>query len=79
MSGDRHRGALYRSNATYELTASALNKVASQNLELDPLLIDQTFPELNYGIVEIDSEESSVQIYLKDIKGDILVQGSINI
>ncbi len=45
ISGDRHRGALYKSNATYELTASALNKVASQNIELDPLLVDQTFPE----------------------------------
>jgi len=79
VSGDRHRGALYRSNTVYELTASALNKVASQNLELDPLLIDKTFPELNYGIVEIDSKKSSVQIYLKSIKGDILVQGSIKI
>jgi alkaline phosphatase D len=79
ISGDRHRGALYKSNATYELTASALNKVASQNVELDPLLVDQTFPELNYGIVEIDSEDNSVKIYLKDIKGDILVQGSIKI
>jgi hypothetical protein len=29
--------------------------------------------------VEIDSEDNSVKIYLKDIKGDILVQGSINI
>ena len=79
VSEDRHRVALYKSNATYELTASALNKVASQNLELDPLLVDKTFPELNYGIVEINSKESSVQIYLKNIKGDILVQGSINI
>jgi len=79
VSGDRHRGALYKSNTVYELTASALNKVASQNLELDPLLIDKTFPELNYGIVEIDSKKSSVQIYLKSIKGDILVQGSIKI
>jgi alkaline phosphatase D len=79
ISGDRHRGALYKSNATYELTASALNKVASQNVELDPLLIDQTFPELNYGIVEIDSEDNLVKIFLKDINGDILVQGSINI
>jgi len=79
ISGDRHRGALYKSNATYELTASALNKVASQNVELDPLLIDQTFPELNYGIVEIDSEDNLVKIFLKDINGDILVQGSIKI
>ena len=79
VSGDRHRGALYRSNATYELTASALNKVASQNVELDPLLIDQTFPELNYGIVEINSEDNLVKIFLKDINGDILVQGSIKI
>jgi len=79
ISGDRHRGALYKSNATYELTASALNKVGSQNVELDPLLVDQTFTELNYGIVEIDSEDSSVQIYLKNIKGEILVQRSIKI
>jgi hypothetical protein len=29
--------------------------------------------------VEIDSEDNSVKIYLKDINGDILVQGSISI
>ena len=53
--------------------------MASQNVELDPLLVDQTFPELNYGIVEIDSEHNLVKILLKDLNGDILVQGSINI
>lgn len=79
VSGDRHRGALYKFESIVELTASALNKVSSGKPESDPLLIETTFPELNYGIVEINTIDNSVNIFLKDITGNILIQTSINI
>lgn len=79
VSGDRHRGALYEYKNIYELTASALNKVNSTNIEEDPLLIGSTFPELNYGILEINPTENHINIMLKDFNGEILVQKTMDI
>jgi alkaline phosphatase D len=79
VSGDRHRGALYEYKNIYELTASALNKVNSTNEEEDPLLIGSTFPELNYGILEINPTQNHINIMLKDFNGEILVQKSMDI
>ena len=48
ISGDRHRSGIYQNEDFVEITASSLNKAASQNIETDPLLLGQTYPCLLY-------------------------------
>ena len=43
VSGDRHRGGLYKKNGIYEITASSLNKPGSFAFETDKFLIGSTF------------------------------------
>ena len=70
VSGDRHRGGIYKKNDLYEITASSLNKPGSYDLEFDKHLLGKTFPEENYGTIEI--YESKIKVNLKDISGQIL-------
>mgnify|MGYP001166780959 FL=1 len=76
VSGDRHRGGLYKKNGIYEITASSMNKPGSFAFETDKFLIGNTFPEENYGLLEISSNE--IDIKLKDKSGKILNSIKLN-
>ena len=77
VSGDRHKGGIYKQNNLYELTSSSLNKplpVFFQGFfgkETDPLLIGEMQYVANYGVVTID-EMGLLKIFLKDKNGKIL-------
>ena len=70
VSGDRHRGGIYKKNDLYEITASSLNKPGSYDFETDTYLVGKTFPEENYGTIEIS--KSDIKVNLKDISGQLL-------
>ena len=82
ISGDRHKGALYKLDNVYELTSSSLNKpIAFSKLirENDKLMIGKTYNEENYGIIEINTDQAKVSLSLKNISGEIINTTSINI
>tara|TARA_B100000212_G_scaffold189144_1_gene142617 strand:+ start:428 stop:1387 length:960 start_codon:yes stop_codon:yes gene_type:complete len=70
LSGDRHRGAIYKHNKIIEITASSLNKPGSSDNETDTLMHGRMHKEINYGILEI--KEGALGIQLKNINGAIL-------
>ena len=70
FSGDRHRAGIYRKNGIIELTSSSMNKPGSSFSETDSYLIGKTYPQENYGVLEI--LENSIHIKIKDIKGNTL-------
>ena len=70
FSGDRHRAGIYRKNGIIEVTSSSMNKPGSSFSETDSYLIGKTYPQENYGVLEI--LENTIHIKLKDIKGNTL-------
>ena len=70
FSGDRHRAGIYRKNGIIEVTSSSMNKPGSSFNETDSYLIGKTYPQENYGVVEI--LENTIHINIKDIKGKTL-------
>ena len=70
FSGDRHRAGIYRKNGIIELTSSSMNKPGSSFSETDSYLIGKTYPQENYGVIEI--LENTIHIKIKDIKGNTL-------
>ena len=70
FSGDRHRAGIYRKNGIIEVTSSSMNKPGSSFNETDSYLIGKTYPQENYGVVEI--LENTIHIKIKDIKGKTL-------
>ena len=76
VSGDRHRGGIYKKNDLYEITASSLNKPGSDNFESDKYLLGKTFPEENYGTIEISNSE--IKVNLKGLSGKLLNSITIN-
>ena len=70
FSGDRHRAGIYRKNGIIELTSSSMNKPGSSFSETDSYLIGKTYPQENYGVLEI--LEDTIHIKIKDIKGNTL-------
>ena len=70
FSGDRHRAGIYRKNGIIEVTSSSMNKPGSSFNETDSYLIGKTYPQENYGVVEI--LENTIHIKIKDIKGNTL-------
>ena len=71
FSGDRHRAGIYRKNGIIELTSSSMNKPGSSFSETDSYLIGKTYPQENYGVLEI--LENTIHIKIKDIKGLSLI------
>ena len=67
FSGDRHRAGIYRKNGIIEVTSSSMNKPGSSFNETDSYLIGKTYPQENYGVLEI--LENTIHINIKDIKG----------
>ena len=70
FSGDRHRAGIYRKNGIIEVTSSSMNKPGSSFNETDSYLIGKTYPQENYGVIEI--LENTIHIEIKDIKGNTL-------
>ena len=70
FSGDRHRAGIYRKNGIIEVTSSSMNKPGSSFNETDSYLIGKTYPQENYGVLEI--LENTIHINIKDIKGKTL-------
>ena len=67
VSGDRHRGGIYKKNDIFEITASSLNKPGSLSFETDKYLIGETYPQENFGVLEVLQE--SIDVKLKDKSG----------
>ena len=78
VSGDRHRSGIYQNNFFIEITASSLNKPGSKFKESDPLLIGETFPDMNYGILDIQPLQNKITLSLHDKKGNKLNSKIIN-
>lgn len=76
ISGDRHRGGIYKFENLYELTASSMNKPV-KGYETDSLLIGKTHPQENYGIISVNSKTAEITLKLKDKKGALLESASI--
>ena len=70
VSGDRHRGGIYRQNKLIEITASSLNRSIPYSYESDKLLLGNTHTQNNYGLIELAAE--SIKISLKNEKMDVL-------
>ena len=71
ISGDRHRGGIYKYNNIYELTSSSMNRPV-KGFETDNLLIGKTHYEENYGIITINTETSIIKLDLKNKEGLML-------
>ena len=79
ISGDRHRAGLYQKGSLVEITASALNKGSSRPTETDPLLIGKTYPEINFGILDIQPSKNIITLSIKDKDGMDLESKVINL
>ena len=79
ISGDRHRAGLYQKGSLVEITASALNKGSSRPTETDPLLIGKTYPEINFGILDIQPSKNIITLSIKDKDGMELESKVINL
>ena len=77
ISGDRHRGGIYKKENLMEVTSSSMNKPSNIDYETDKYLDGKTHPEENYGIIEITDKR--VFIYLKNIDGKVLEKGELDL
>ena len=77
LSGDRHRGAIYKHNKIIEITASSLNKPGSSDNETDKFMRGRIHKEINYGILVI--KENVLDIQLKDKDGTILESATMSL
>ena len=66
ISGDRHRGGIYQYDNILEVTSSSLNRNSSQNIETDALLLGQTYPQNNFGLLTIGTDSLTVELIDKD-------------
>ena len=69
ISGDRHRSGIYQYKNFIELTASGLNKAGSKNTETDPLLLNNTYPEFNFGLLDIEPLKKQLTLSIHDVEG----------
>ena len=77
ISGDRHRGGLYKKltqsdNNIYEITSSALNAPYPGDEEEGPYRIGDTFKSENYGLINIDNSKRKLSMILKNINGETI-------
>ena len=70
VSGDRHRGGIYKQGDLVEITSSSLNRGLPSIPETDSLLLGKTHTIHNYGIVEFTN--SKLELYLKDERMNVL-------
>jgi alkaline phosphatase D len=79
ISGDRHRAGIYQEGNFTELTASALNKGSLIKIETDPLLLGKTYPEINFGILDIEPSKGKITLSINNKDGDELESKIINL
>jgi alkaline phosphatase D len=87
LSGDRHMGALYKTNVPglsrplYEFTASSLNlsfgKGDAAAKEPDPARMGGIWADENFGQIDIDWKTKKVKMTLKKSDGKVLEEHSI--
>ena len=70
ISGDRHRGGIYKQGNLVEITSSSLNRGLPPIPETDTLLLGKTHTIHNYGIIEFS--DSKLNLFLKDEKMNVL-------
>ena len=70
ISGDRHRGGIYKQGDLVEITSSSLNRGLPPIPETDTLLLGKTHTIHNYGIIEFS--DSKLELFIKDEKMNIL-------
>ena len=83
VSGDRHKGAIYKQDNLYELTTSSLNKplpvwLATIWKETYPLILGTMHYNMNYGVIRIESS-GVISVELKGKEGEILQKASLKI
>ncbi len=76
ISGDRHRGGVYKLDNLIEVTSSSLNRGSSYQSETDALLIGETYSQNNYGLLTFN--QNSVLVELIDQDNNILESISIS-
>jgi len=76
ISGDRHRSGIYKKDNIYEITASSLNKPGSSFFETDKYLLNETYPQANFGLLKI--HKKTIDIEIKDKYGKILNSVSLD-
>jgi len=77
LSGDRHRGALYRRHGVagypvYEITASSLNRPSHADQAMDeygPHQLTAMYAPENFGLLTVDWETGTLDLALKGIDG----------
>ena len=70
VSGDRHRGGIYKRGNLIEITASSLNRGLPPYPETDELLLGETHTVHNYGLIEFTNKNMTV--ILKDEEQNLL-------
>ena len=76
LSGDRHIGGLYKESLEnygdlFELTSSSLNKAFGATVEeLGAPMVGKTVVSENYGWVEVDWENRTLRLELRDMDGN---------
>jgi len=85
LSGDRHRGGLYKDETPaglmlYELTSSSLTLPASRwggEEEPGPKRLGGTVLEANYGLVDIDWDEGALRLALDGEDGETIMERTV--
>ena len=70
VSGDRHRGGIYKRGNLIEITASSLNRGLPPYPETDKLLLGETHTVHNYGLIEFTN--TNMTVVLKDEEKNLL-------
>ena len=70
VSGDRHRGGIYKRGNLIEITASSLNRGLPPYPETDKLLLGETHTVHNYGLIEFTN--TNMTVILKDEEKNLL-------
>ena len=70
VSGDRHRGGIYKRSNLIEITASSLNRSLPPYPETDELLLGETHTVHNYGLIEFTN--TNMAVVLKDEEKNLL-------
>jgi alkaline phosphatase D len=79
ISGDRHKAGLYQMGNLVEITASSLNKGSSKPSETDPLLLGETYSQINFGILDIEPSKNKITLSINDKDGIELESKIINL
>ena len=84
VSGDRHRGGIYRRDELIgyplvELTASALNAPSTSGEEAGPYRLGPTYTPENYGSLSIDWASRAVTLEVRGIDGETVLSETLHL